>query len=160
MWHLFGHVFNNHIDKVNRPTKSKFATNDTEEVKGLIRQTVKKENLTEMQGGGKKVYKNEFSEPTGTRGETGVEVVTKPGPAGVETIVTARPSFVNTSMTALGIASFIGPALSIYNFSVGFAKENGRDPTWSETARFLATGDSRSDDKIMRELLTCNPGSL
>jgi RHS repeat-associated protein len=150
LWHRFKHVINNHINKENRPTKSKFATDDPEKVKELIKETVKKENLIEQQVNGNKIYSKDFGESVGTAGETAVEAVTAPTNANAETLITARPSVAGT---ALGVLAYIGPVLNIYTYSKIFEKQYGRAPTLGETAHYLMTGDTRSSEKIMVEAI-------
>jgi hypothetical protein len=153
LWHRFQHVINNHVDKTNAPMKSKFVTNDPAEAKDLVRETVTPENYVETQPNGRKIYSNDFGKTTGTAGETGVEVVTAPAAGGAETVITARPTFTGVANTALGIASFIGPVLNIAAYSRDFEDNYGRSPTFSEMSHYLTTGDTRSEARIMFDLL-------
>lgn len=133
LWHRFKHVINNHIDKVNRPSSSKFLSDSPEEVKTIVRETVKTENLTQTQGNGNKVYVQEFENPVGTAGETSVRVITKPTASGAETVITAHPTL-QIGATVLNVLTLIGPALHIYTFDRDFKKAHGHSPSFSDVA--------------------------
>jgi hypothetical protein len=55
------------------------------------------------------------------------------------------------TFTLLSVTPYVDAAVRIYGFSREFEQKYGRDPSFRETLRFLATGDRRSDQDVLFE---------
>jgi RHS repeat-associated core domain len=66
-------------------------------------------------------------------------------------------SFQSTLLNVAGIAGVINMGVTIGLFSNQFEHANGRAPNFGEVARYLTTGDSRSDAQVIKDMLYLPP---
>jgi RHS repeat-associated protein len=152
IWNRLKHIIDNHINKEDNLNKSKFVANNPKDVQKLVQKTVKPQNLVKTQTDGRNVYEKTFNKTVGTEGESTVRTVTEPVSATSEKVITTFPTM-NTLASIVNVAGLVDTAAKLYGYGESFQNQYGREPTFNESLRFMATGDARSDHAVMLDAI-------